>query len=245
VKSKLACGMVAAITVVLAGCGQPLSTYEDVYARYYATTLGLSTSSDVMAVIQDLDAELLSQSENVVAAWGKKGKNDRTHWFNMVAFDQDSAVAIRKYGFILEETAWGPNRQPTPGLRLDAEIRMDAATLDEPYVTANAKSIAVLRKAAAMFAADALEVTYDSASLRASAAMVNQAFHHAMVTLVQSPAEAARLSELEGMAFDHITLGDSRIRMLIRDNVVTIKIKSGKPWFWQAPFEEHPDVINM
>lgn len=243
--SKMACGMVAAVTVVLAGCGQPLSTYESVYERYYATTLGLSTSADVMAIIRDRDAELLSQSENVVAAWGKKGKNDRTHWFNMVAFDQDSAAAVRKYGFILEETVWGPNRQPTPALRLDAEIIMDAAVLDEPYPNANAKRIAVLRKTAALFAADALEVTYDSATLRASAAMVNQAFHYAMIKLIQSPAEAARLSELEGMAFDHITLGDSRIRMLIRGNVVTIKIKAGKPWFWRSPFQEHPDVINM
>lgn len=242
--TKIACGLLAAALLMLTGCGTPLNTYESVYERYYATTLGLSTSADVLAIVRDRDQELLSQSESVVAAWGKKGKNDRTHWFNMVAFDQDSAVAVRKYGFILEETAWGLNRQPRPGLRLDAEVVMDAATLEEPYPNVNAMRIAVLRKAAAVFSADATEVSFDSTTLRNSTVMVNQAFHNAMVKLIQSPAEAARLSELEGLPFDHMTLGESRIRMLIRGNNVIIKIKAGKPWF-RTPFETHPDVINM
>lgn len=241
---KIVCGILSVVTVVLAGCGRPLTTYENVYERYYATTIGLSTSADVLAIIRDRDKELLSQSESVIAAWGKKGKNDRTHWFNMVAFDQDSALAVRKYGFILEETAWGPNRQPRPGLRLDAELVMDADTLNEPYPNANAMRIAVLRKATTIFSGDAEEVSYDSTVLRSSAAMVNQVFHNAIVKLIQSPAEAARLSELEGMPFDHIILGESRIRMLIRDDIVTIKIKAGKPWF-NTPFEQHCDVINM
>ncbi len=242
--TKIACGALAAALMMMAGCSTPLNTYESVYQRYYATTLGLSNSADVMAIIQDRDTELLSQSDSVVAAWGKQGKNDRTHWFNMVAFDQDSAVAVRKYGFILEETVMGPNRKPNPGLRLDLQVKMDAATLDEPYQNANAMRTAVLRKAAALFSDDALEVDFDSASLRSSTSMVKQAFHHVMVKLIRSPAEAARLSEPEGMAFDHMNLGDSRIRMLIRGDVVTIKIKAGKPWF-SVPFEKHPDVSNM
>jgi hypothetical protein len=42
-----------------------------------------------------------------------------------------------------------------------------------------------------------------------------------------------------------MTLGESRIRMLIRGDVVILKIKSGKAWFTTTPFEKHPDVINM
>ena len=243
-KLKIACGLFAASMLMLAGCGTPLTRYESVYESYYATTVGLSTSADVIDLLSNREKELLSQSESVLAAWGKEGKNDRTHWFNLVAFDQDSAVAMRKYGFILEETAWGPNRQPRPALRLDAEIVMDASILDEPHPNANARRIAVLRKALDMFAADADEVTHDSVTLRSSAAMVNQAINGALVKLIQSPAEAARLPEFEGMAFDHMMLGKSRIRMLIRGDVVILKIKSGKAWF-TTPFEQHPDVINM
>ena len=243
-KTKFACGVLAVTAVLLAGCGRPLTTYESVYERYYATTIGLSTSADVLAIIRDRDKELVSQSESVVAAWGKERKHDRTHWFNMVAFDQDSAVAVRKYGFILEETAWGPNRRPQPGLRFDAELVLDAEVLGEPFAGANAKRIAVLRSVAAHFSRDAQEVRHDSATLHSSSAMVNQALNNVLVKLIQSPAEAARLDEPQGMSFDHITLGESHIRMLIHGDVVKLKIKAGKPWF-RVPFEEHSDVIYM
>lgn len=242
--NRVVCGVLAAAIMALAGCGRPLSAYESVYERYYATTLNLSTSADVLAVIQNRDKDLLSQSESVVAASGKEGKKDRSHWFNMVTFDQDSSVAVRKYGFIVEETSWGPNRKPRPGLRLDAELAMDAATLEEPYANANVMKIAVLRKALALFSEDANQVNFDNVTLRTSTSMAKQAINGVLNKLGQSPAEAVRLSELEGMAFDHPTLGVSRVRMLIQGDVVKLKIKSGKPWF-STPFEQHSDVINM
>ena len=243
-KTVIFSAMAAATALILVGCGRPLTTSESVYERYYATTIGLSTSADVLAIIRDRDEELLSKSDGVVAAWGKKGPRDRTHWFNMVAFDEDDAVAVRKYGFVLEETTWGPNRKPNPGLRFDAEIQMDDGTLDEPYASTNEKRIAVLRQAAAYFSHDADEVTHDSATLRNSSITVKQALNSAIITLVQSPAKAAHLDALEGMAFDHMALGESRVRLLIQDDVVKLKIKAGKPWF-NVPFEEHPDVIHM
>jgi hypothetical protein len=104
--------------------------------------------------------------------------------------------------------------------------------------------IAVLQSLRNQFGQDAQNVIFDNATLRNSTIMANQAIHGALNKLLQSPAEAARLGELEGMAFDHMMLGESRIRMLIVDNTVKLKIKSGKPWF-STPFEKHPDVINM
>lgn len=240
----IACGVLAWAVVGLAGCNRSLSAYESVYEKYYATTIGLSTSADVLEIFQNRDSELISQSESVVACWGKEGKRDRTHWFNMVAFDQDSAVAVRKYGFMLEETAEGPNRQPQPGLRFDAELVLDPALLDEPYANANEMRIAVLRSIASHFSRDLEQVQHDSATLRNSGIMVKQALNNAMMQLVQTPAEATRLSELQGMAFDHLTLGEGRIRMLIQGDIVKLKLKAGKPWF-KEPFEEHPDVKNM
>jgi len=242
--NKVVCGVLAAAVAALAGCGRPLNAYESVSERYYATTLKLSTSADVLAVLQNRDSDLVSQSESVVAASGKEGKKDRSHWFNMVAFDQDSSVAVRKYGFVLEETSWGPNRAPRPGLRFDAELSLDAATLEEPYANANAMKIAVLRRALALFSQDAQQVSFDNVTLRTSAAMAKQAVNGALNKLMQSPAEATRLSSLEGMPFDHPTLGESRVRTLLEGDVFKLKIKSGKPWF-STPFEKHQDVINM
>jgi len=231
--------------LALSGCVDSLNSYSGVFDRYYSTTLKLSTSADVLAMVQELETELLSQSESVVAAWGVEDKNDRTHWFNMVAFDEEQMNAVRKYGFILEERHWGWNIAPAPALRLDAEMVMDAEVLEAAYAGNNEKQIEIIRRAKELFGRDALELTFDSRSLRNSTDMVKQAFKSILVKLGHSPAYAVKLPLFEGMAFDHPTLGESRIRMLIEGDIVRIKIKCSKHWFSKEPFEEHDDVIYM
>ena len=245
--------LVIFLALCLTGCSKPtMSDYELIFDRYYATTLNVTTSADVLATTQNPDTELLSQSESVVAVWGKEGKDDRTHWFNMIAFDEDAMTAVRKYGFILEETSWvvNINRTPKPGLRLDSELIMDADVLEAAYANNNEKQIEILKAVQDAFTLDAAELTYDSTVLKSSTMMVQQAINNALNKLRMSPAYAAHLSRPEGMAFDHMTLGESYIRMLIEDDIVKVKIKAGKVWFkeyWlkDKPFEEHPDVKHM
>lgn len=243
------------VMLCLTGCyNWPLHVYESVFDRYYAITLKVSTSADVLATLQaDPENEMLSLSESVVAAWGKTGgeqKAARTHWFNMVAFDEEALTAVRKYGFILEETAHGFNRTPRPGLRFDAAVVMDPDVLDAPYANNNEKQIAVLKAVQDAFTADAAELTFDSAVLESSTLMVQRAINNALNHLNRSPAYADQLSDPEGMEFNHMTLGESYIRMLIEGDIVRVKIKAGKAWFhkfWllDKPFEEHPDVQHM
>ena len=238
------------IVLCITGCSDPLDSYQLVFDRYYATTLKETTSADVLATTQDPDTELLSQSESVVAVWGKEGKKDRTHWFNMIAFDEDAMTAVRKYGFVLEETTRGINRTPKPGLRFDGELVLDTDVLDAAYANNNEKQIAILKTVQNAFNKDATELTFDSATLKSSSMMVNRAINNALNKLRTSPAHAAHLSRPEGMAFDHMTLGESYIRMLIEDDIVKVKIKAGKVWFkdyWikDKLFEEHPDVKHM
>jgi len=221
-----------------------------VFDRYYSTTLKLSTSSDVLAMIQDPETELVSQSDSVVASWGVKDAKDRTHWFNMVAFDEDQMNAVRKYGFILEEVNWGLNRTPEPGLRLDAAYVMEPDLLDAPYASNNEKRIELLKAARERFGSDAQELVTDSRPLHNSTMMVKQALNSVLIKLQMSPAYAAKLPLIEGLAFDHPTLGEAHIRMLIEDDIVKVKIKAGKAWFKKGwllddPFEEHPDVNYM
>ena len=244
-KTNVLCMTLAAAAVLLTGCTDPLNSYQPVFDRYYSTTLKLSTSSDVLAMVQDPESEMLSQSESVVAAWGVKDKKDRTHWFNMVAFDEEQMNAVRKYGFILEERNWGWNRAPSPALRLDAAMVMDADVLEAAYASNNEKQIEVLKAVKALFGKDAQELTFDSRSFRSSTDMVKQALNSIVVKLGHSPAYAAKLPLLEGMPFDHPTLGESYIRMLIEGDIVKIKIKCSKHWFTEQPFEEHPDVNYM
>jgi hypothetical protein len=239
----------AAAALAFTGCSS-LDTYEPVFDRYYSTTLKLSTSSDVLAMIQDPETEMVSQSDSVIASWGVEGKKDRTHWFNMVAFDEEQMNAVRKYGFILEETQGGWNQKPEPALRLDAAYVMDEDLLEAPYASNNEKRIELLKAAREHFGNDAQDLVLDSQSFRNSTIMVKQALNRVLIKLEQSPAYAAKLPLIEGMTFDHPTLGEAHIRMLIEDDIVKIKIKAGKAWFKKGwilddPFEEHPDVNYM
>jgi hypothetical protein len=203
----------------------------------------------VLAMISDPETELISQSDSAVASWGIEGDKQRTHWFNMVAFDEEQMNAVRKYGFILEEVKWGWNQGPEPALRLDAAYVMEDEILNKPYSGNNEKRIEIFRAAHKLFSKDADELILDSRSFRNSTIMVKQAFNAVLMTLDHTPAFAEKLPLTTGMAFDHPTLGESYIRMLIEDDIVKIKIKSGKKWFkkWftEQPFEEHPDVNYM
>jgi hypothetical protein len=75
--------------------------------------------------------------------------------------------------------------------------------------------------------------------------MVKQALKSVLLNLDRSPAYAVKLPLVEGMAFDHPTLGESYIRMLVEGDTVKIKIKCGKAWFKKEPFEEQADVLYM
>ena len=75
--------------------------------------------------------------------------------------------------------------------------------------------------------------------------LVKQTVNTVLTQLDQSPALAVKLPGLAGLGFDHISLGEGRIRMLIKDNIVKVKVKIGKDWLNNPKFEKHPDVINM
>lgn len=230
--------------LLLGGCVQTFNEDQVVFQKYDRTLLRQSTSAQVLSSIYDPIDEYLSQSESVVAAWNERDKG-RTHWFNMVAFDDDSLLAVRKYGFACVEQRLGPNAPPRPKLRLDAELVLDAEILQAAYPSQNARLIAVLKEAAKQFNADALQVTSDSRTLESSVMMAAQLLQTVLVKLEQSPAQASRLTWLEGLEFEHPILGQSRIRMLILNDLVKIKIKASPAWFRKDPFEKHPDVMYM
>lgn len=230
--------------LLLGGCVQTFNEDTVVFPKYDRVVLRQSTSAQVLSFIYDPLDEYLSQSESVVAAWNERDKG-RTHWFNMVAFDEDTLLAVRKYGFSCVEQRLGPNAPPRPKVRLDAELVLGPEILDAAYPTQNARLIAVLKEVHKQLNADALQVSADSQTLQSSAMMAAQLLQAVWVKLDQSPALAARLGWLEGLEFDHPTLGQSRIRMLILNDVVKIKIKASPAWFRNAPFEKHPDVMYM
>ncbi len=216
---------------------------SEIFNRYSSTVLKLSTSADILNIIQEGE-EFVSQSESVVASWAgvKKGS---LLWFNMVAFDEEELTAVRKYGFLANEKVKGFYVVPARKLRFDAAAVLDAEIIEEPYANENEKRIKILKVVLESFSKDMLQISMDSQVLRSSSMMVKQVLNTILVQLDQSPALAARLSGLKGMSFDHMMLGPGRIRMVVIEDVVKVKIKVGKDWFGRQRFEEHPDVIAM
>jgi hypothetical protein len=234
----------ALLSVVLSGCGVVGAIdREGIYGRYDKTVLKQSTSANVLAFIQDTKTEHLSQSESILASWGDDWKA-RTHWFNMVAFDEEQLTAARKYCFTLEDYR-GPNTKPRPQLRLDIAAVIDSQTLNAAYPTQNQKLIEIIKKLRTAFLDDSKAVNFESQGLQSSSMMATQAFNNMLTKLNQSPALAEDLSKPEGLEFSHMTLGVSRARMLIEGDIVKLKIKAGNGWFTFKAFEKHDDVKNM
>jgi len=230
-------------SMLLTGCYIG-SDYSEVFERYYLTTLNISDSSSVMSAIRDDEgAELLSQSESVVASWGQK-KNSSIVWFNAVAFDEDKLTAVRKYGFVTDEKGKGSRllKIGVVNLRFDAEMIVGSDLLEAPYANDNAMKIAVLREVLKRFDGDISQLTGDSQTLDSSSALVKQVLKRVLYQLDHSPALAANLEEMSGMKFDHMNFGEGRIRMLITDNIVKVKIKVGSI---VEDFEKHLDVVTM
>lgn len=212
---------------------------EELLRPFNQTILKQSGSADVLSIIHQPKYELLSQSESVVASCGER-KGGRKIWLNMVAFDQELLTAKRKYFLLFDENV--PYWVLRQKCRIDMEVVSDTGILEKPYANENARRIAVLQDVLKTFGLDALEVRKDNVVLDSCAMVVNQTINGILKKLEVTPAKAIKLSDLAGLAFDHIVLGPGRVRMVIRGDVVKVKVKIGR---FPKPFKEHQDVKDM
>ena len=209
----------------------------ELYASYNQTVLGASTSRDVLSAIHQPEYELLSYSTSVVASAGEK-KEGRKIWFNLVAFDETSLTARRKYIFITDDR---PNlmEQPRKDLIFDCEALLGREVLDKPYANETARRIALLRQVQQDCRQDVSEVAGDNKTLATCGMMINQAFEAALVKLDATPAAAWKLTDPAGVEFSHISLDRGRIQMILKDNRVTVKTRLGRQVnLWEQSLEQ-------
>ncbi|OHB57210.1 MAG: hypothetical protein A2173_06475 [Planctomycetes bacterium RBG_13_44_8b] len=240
--------LVLTAAVFFAGCGieepvervslEPRPYVWQLPPAYRDVQLGKSTSADVLESIKRYEAEIISESESVIASCGEK-KDTYQFWLTMAGFDEEDFTVTRKYFLAIDEKPWYVNWNiKTYGqkLRFDAEITMDKATLTEPYTSENQKRIAIIRKSLEYFRDDIMQVRQDNRILDTGAMMTNQTFERILYVLDKSPAFATRLDEPKGLTFDHLTLGKGRVQMLLNKNIVTFKIRIGRPLplIWDA-----------
>jgi len=226
----------SAVITLFSGCGiKEYSEYikkekapftADLPNAYGDIAVKRSTSAEVLDRIKRDDIELISQSESVVACWGEK-KKDSQFWLTAVAFDEESFTAWRKYFLTVDERA---RHLFSPGQKMlfQTEQVMGADVLGEPYSNANEKQIAIIEAILENVRNDITAVSADSRVLSVGDMMLNQTIERIIYILKKSPALAARLGEYEGLFFDHMTLGPSRVKLNLYGDTVTMKIKSGR-----------------
>ncbi|MGB7582111.1 MAG: hypothetical protein WBL85_06655 [Sedimentisphaerales bacterium] len=218
----LAAGCEAVVLVTPEG---PL-TNKQIYAQYQQTTLKRSTSADVLSRFGTPKDTLLSQSKSIAALAGTT-KQGHKMWFNMVSFDESELIAKRKYYFISHERPKQLFVEPWEGVDFGCQMVLSKEILDEPYADENARRIAILKKVDADTRKDTSEIGTDNATLNVSGMMAGQGMESLLTKLDASPALAVRLSEPNGVEFDHINLDKGRLRMVIDNDIVTVKMRLG------------------
>ena len=202
---------------------------EQIAVPYNQTKLNTSGAADVLTVLgtgPGSGLELLSQSKSVIASIGQKKKGYKT-WFNMVAFDENELTAKRKYLFIVDEKPKILFVEPWAALNFDCRVVLPEQVLQQPYANDNARRIAILKQVLADFKMDMDQVKSDNNALVTSGMLVNQAIQTVLVTLDSSPVLAGRLSDSDGLKFEHTSFDKGRIRMLVDGDIVTVEIELG------------------
>lgn len=239
-KSKIFCFLMSVLfVVILSGCHT--ATQDTItFNRYYRTSLKISTSADVIPMI-GAKGEILTQGENAVASWGETKKGS-VIWFNAVAFDDDTSKAYRKYAFVANPKATGFYVAKTQTMRFDAKLVINPDVLNEPHASDNARKIAILKSILDEFSVDLGPLVKDSKVLNSCSLMVTQLLNGLIVKLDASPSLAANLENYSGMDFDHMNLGKGKIRMVIVNGVVEIKVMTGSTI---KDFNKKLDVLSM
>jgi hypothetical protein len=221
---------------------QQLSYQGKLSAPYDRITLKQSIIQNAVPTIQRLqkelepgfaEAELISHSENVVVSLGQS-KDGYKSWFNMVTFQENELNAVRKYFFFVDDKARSFQLSPSRGLRFDCEMVIGEEMLAEPGTAENARRIAMLRNVLDNFHKDIAELRDDTEApdqenkmLDICRMLINQAFEVVLRELDSSPVLATRLSQADGVEFDHINFDKGKIQMVVGGNIVRVKIRLG------------------
>lgn len=240
-----------AVLGVLAGCGyfeQPkdrLSMEPQPFTKalpnnYYAVKVNESTAAEVLENISRPEKEVLNQTENVVLTHGTK-KNGHQLWFAAVAFDDESMVAKRKYFFHTDEKSYHINAEDQK-LYIDMVLDMPEQVYDETYTSADVKHVEIFKGVYERFREDTRDLTVENQQFESCTLMVNQVFNSLLHQLSLQRDLVRKMVGDKGLRFDHMNYDGGRVRMVITDSVVHVRVLVGyKPW----GFEWGLDVTDM
>jgi hypothetical protein len=212
--------------IVLGGCAQvPIS--ETLFFSYNQTTLGKTNSADELNYIAMSQMTLLSTSDTVVASWGQN-ESGVQQWLNVVAFDETTGFAIRKYFFFVDEKARSyPFVHPQWAARFDGQLTLDKAVLEKPYANKNVRSIAIIKEIQKQFSDDIRKVASDNKNIGLCQMVVNESFEQILLLFTDSPEWASKLDTPEGVTFDHRNYGKGTLYLHETNGIISIAIDTG------------------
>lgn len=232
------CGLIAGCAAVEFFTPEEPPTNEQVYAIYRQTALKRSNSADVLAALGQPEYALVSQSKSIIALAGQKKKGYKT-WFDMVGFDESELTANRKYVFISDERPKQLFVEPWEGVYFDCEMVLPRKVLDEPYANENAKRIAILKQVGADMRKDTGEIGADNKDIGVCGMVIGQGIETVVVKLDGSPALAGRLTDPNGLEFSHTSFDKGLLRMVVDDDVVSVRMRLGSfAKKWKVGFEK-------
>ena len=222
----MVCCLVAGCSVVTFLTPEGPPSNKEIYSLYRQTILKQSTSAGVLSAFGTPKYALLSQSKSIIALCGDKKKGKKM-WFNMVSFDETELIAKRKYVFISDERPRQLFVEPWEGVDFGCQMVLSKDILDEPYANENARRVAILKQVEADTRKDTSEVGADNAMLSLCGMMAGQGMGTVLTKLSGSPALASRLGEPNGVEFEHISFDKCRLRMVIDNDVVMVRMRLG------------------
>ncbi len=250
--SALRVGPLLMLCLAVCGCSflQPETVaYDKIFATYEQTRPKTSGSLDVLGAMRTPQDEaapgssvirLISQSGTVVASLAQSKKGYKT-CFAMVAFDEHTMTARRKYFYLLDErvsvASTHPMRllgEPRRGLRFDCEMVLPVGVLAKPYESDKAKQAAILKQLNETFRQDIQELAggagktvQSNQALTISGMVMNQVFEAVLLELDRSSVPPEQLADEAGIEFPHINFDKGRIRLTLKQDIATVKIGLG------------------
>lgn len=194
--------------------------------NYLNINLKSTDAAELLNTIHMPEYTVLSQSSRVVAASGEKIEGYK-NWFTMVAFDEDQLTATRKYLFTVNEKPKVLFNDTWPQFVYESQSVLPAEILDEPYPDESSRRIAVLEYIRKTLSVDMAEVRADNKDLAALGMMINQTFEILLNKLKDSPSLTTKMDDEKGLEFHHINMEKGKIRMVIEDDIVTVKMRAG------------------
>jgi hypothetical protein len=211
---------------------------------FKASELGTSSSGDVLSSLTDLSfpgIEIVSSSQNAISVAGPIDLADRT-WATIVSFGEDTLTVDAKYFIYVNDKPRGFFHHKVTNARMDVEKYISPDVLSANYPNEEERNLAVIRDILKGLTSAARNLKTQDSRVRSCVMAGNQLLEQRIAQYKASPSSMATISGMTGTAFDTPELGKGRIKLIVSNNVASLKMVCGPV---SSDFTLMPEVRAM